>query len=333
VTTNTGALTGVNLIGVGLMRGTLSGNVAYNNGRGNSGTSGSGFSDSAYGNTWSNNVSYNNQFYGFIDQFSSFVTHTGDKAYNNGQRSAQPGFFSQGALNPSYINITTDDSQASPTQTTGVFWDGDTNNAYADSASIAGSTPLTDQGTGDTWRRGNILAGQPPCFQTAGSGGAYCLGGSATGGTFTANLPAANGPLAIITSTIKKGSGSADYTGTNTTYSNVDGTNLSYTVTIPTGWKLIIQSSGVMFVNTAQVVVFASLFDGVTQLQEAQITPAVIGSGNGSGFSLSWVINGDGASHAITLQAKTSAAADAWGIKNTNANGLPTMTFILTPSN
>lgn len=227
LSTSAGVQTGVGFTGIGYMRGTFVGNIAYNNGRGNSGSSGAGFSDSAYGNSWSGNISYNNQAYGFIDQFSAFVTHTGDKAYNNGLRAGtQPGFLAQGALNPSYLGVSTDDTQAVPTQTIGINFDGQTNNAYADSSSILGTNAVVDSapaGAGNSWRIGKFLSGQPPCLTTVGAGGSYCIGGGATGGAFLATLPAVNGTLSPLI---------AQECGTTTTCS---ATNISATAKVVKG--------------------------------------------------------------------------------------------------
>lgn len=152
--------------------------------------------------------------------------------------------------------------------------------------------------------------------------------------TTTLTSPTVNGTptgTGIATVTLKRGSGAGNYTGTNTTYSNVDGTNLSYTVTIPTGWKLVINAAGTIFVSTAAASVFAALADGGTVFIESGVTPAGITAPQFWGFN--WVINGDGASHTITLQAKTAAGADAWNIGNANATSVPQMVLTLVPSN
>jgi len=58
---------------------------------------------------------------------------------------------------------------------------------------------------------------------------------------------------------------------------------------------------------------------------------ATVGSGNP--MALAWVINGDGASHNIALQYRTSNASDAVGIVNGASGFVPSMVFILSPSN
>jgi hypothetical protein len=142
---------------------------------------------------------------------------------------------------------------------------------------------------------------------------------------------------APITTVLKKGSGGGAYLSTSTTYAVIDSTNLCNTVTIPTGWKLSVQVSGSATTNTAIVNGSLALTDNAACstansgiLQEVLITPAV--AGNPEVFSLSYVINGDGASHNVALQFKTSNAADSVGVFNNSSTFLPTMVFLLLPS-
>lgn len=161
------------------------------------------------------------------------------------------------------------------------------------------------------------------------------LVGKATTDTLTNKTltsPVVNGTptgTGIPTVTLKKGTGAGNYNGTNTTYSDVDATNLGYTVTIPTGWKLHIQVNAVVFNATATSTVNLALIDG-SVIVENQVTGPLNFTVSST---LGWVINGDGNSHTIKLQAKTTAGADAWNIFNDTATRIPTMTFILTPSN
>jgi hypothetical protein len=192
-----GTQSNVPFTGIGYMRGTIVGNTTYNNGMGNVGVSGSGFSDSAYGNSWSGNVAYNNQAYGFIDQLSVDVTHNGDKAYNNDQRSGATGFISQDTLRGTWLSITADDSQAVPTQISDFVFSGLSKDNYVESASI-NATRVTDSGTGNSWKIGKTFLGTPVCIATTGSGGSYCVTGSLAGGAFTMKLPASNGTLSPL---------------------------------------------------------------------------------------------------------------------------------------
>lgn len=139
--------------------------------------------------------------------------------------------------------------------------------------------------------------------------------------------------------TLKKGSGAGNYTNATTSYTVADATNLCYTVTIPTGWKLGISASGYLSTATAAVVAQAALTDNAAcstanagvLVETAPIQGAGIGVADG--FALNWVITGDGAAHNIALQFKTSNAADTASLINSSATVTPTIKFELTPSN
>lgn len=153
-------------------------------------------------------------------------------------------------------------------------------------------------------------------------------------GTNTFPSPIINGTpsgTGIPTITLKKGTGAGNYTTASTTYVQVDGTNLTYTVTIPTGWKLAIACGGSGWTTTASVFFGVALADGGTIIFE--IDPISSSTGTGISWVLNWVINGDGASHTIDLRFKTSNASDAATIQNNIATSIPTMVFNLTPSN
>lgn len=167
---------------------------------------------------------------------------------------------------------------------------------------------------------------------TTGSGGTVVVQNSPVIVTPSITSPAISGTpsgTGIPTVTLKKGSGAGNYGSNNTTFAAVDTTNLQYTVTIPIGWKLLIQVNAATFNSTATANVSLAIVDG-SVLVENQITGVLNNSQNST---LSWVINGDGASHTINLQAKTTNAADNWNIFNDTATRIPTMTFLLTPSN
>ena len=146
---------------------------------------------------------------------------------------------------------------------------------------------------------------------------------------------------AIQTTYYKVGSGAGSYSAFNTTYANVDTTNLCQVVTVPTGWKLIISAAGSAGSNNAAVSVQFSLSDigttcgggGVTPLIATAILPSTFNTVT-SPFNLQHVLNGDGNAHAISLQALTSNVADSWTLLNVNAGKLlPTMILTLVPSN
>ena len=149
----------------------------------------------------------------------------------------------------------------------------------------------------------------------------------------TLTAPVINGTptgTGIPTITLKKGTGLGNYTSASTTYVDVDAANLGYTVTIPTGWKLAIQASCSIASLTAPVAVAVALFDSATLVEAFTNGPA---ASNTESASLFWVINGDGASHTIKLQFHTGNGADSVSITNSTATAIPTMVFILAPSN
>lgn len=158
------------------------------------------------------------------------------------------------------------------------------------------------------------------------------------GDTFTSTTltsPVINGTpsgTGIPTVTVKKGTGAGNYTTANTTMTDVDGTNLSYTVTIPTGWKLAVQAAGSIGVATAVVEVQVQILDNAAVVDLRRILPtgtSILPSGD---FALLGAITGDGASHTVKLQYKTTNGADSAVITNAS-NENPTMLFTLTPSN
>jgi hypothetical protein len=161
-------------------------------------------------------------------------------------------------------------------------------------------------------------------------------GSLALGATGTIQNAAGTGTMGL---TLKKGSGAGNYTNATTSYTVADSSNLCYTVTIPTGWKLGVSASGGLSTATAAVVAQAALTDNAAcSTANAGIlveSPPIQGSAIGVAdtFALNWVITGDGASHNIALQFKTSNAADTASLINSSATITPTMKFELMPSN
>lgn len=148
----------------------------------------------------------------------------------------------------------------------------------------------------------------------------------------TLTSPVINGTptgTGLPTMTFKKGSGGANYTSTSTFLVNVDTTNLQYVVTIPTGWKLLINSSGSGTTATAVANLFVAITDGGSTISQMQVTPSA--ASVFSGWALNGIIAGDGNSHTIDLAFATSNASDAATILN--GSSIPVMTFSLTPSN
>lgn len=143
--------------------------------------------------------------------------------------------------------------------------------------------------------------------------------------------------------TLKTGSGSGNYTGTNTAaFASVDTTNLCTVITVPTGWKLKVDASATIESATGAVAQSFALADagttctggGVTALAgtERDVTPPALGTFDVV-LHTQYIFSGDGAAHSFSLVAKTSNAADAWGVQNTSAAAAPSMTFLLMPSN
>lgn len=148
----------------------------------------------------------------------------------------------------------------------------------------------------------------------------------------TLTSPVVNGTptgTGIPTTTVKTGTGSGNYSSTSTTLVNVDGTNLSYTVTIPIGWKLLIWASCQASGASAAVFYELALADGGAVLAGAVFPQSTTNLPT----TLNWAITGDGASHTVTLQYRTNNAADAVTVQNNSSTTTPVMTFFLTPSN
>lgn len=175
------------------------------------------------------------------------------------------------------------------------------------------------------------------------SGPLYNGGISSNGATAPAQIMDSSGRFSNGTATmgltLKKGSGAGNYTNATTSYTVADSTNLCFTVTIPTGWKLGISAQGALATATAAVVAQAALTDNAAcSTANAGIlveTAPIQGAGISiaDAFALDWVIAGDGNAHNIALQFKTSNASDTASLINSSATITPTMKFELMPSN
>lgn len=151
-----------------------------------------------------------------------------------------------------------------------------------------------------------------------------------------------NGTIVATPTTVsKKGSGGGDYTAANTSYAAVDTTNLCTTLTVPTGWKLIVTASGSLGTATSAVAAQVALSDvgatcgtgGTTPLIEKRYIPSAVGAGFDGGWALQVVITGDGNAHSVALLAETTNGSDSWNIQNSTSTLTPAMTFMLMPSN
>lgn len=138
----------------------------------------------------------------------------------------------------------------------------------------------------------------------------------------------ANNPTTVFL----QGSAGGNYVS-GSSFADVDGTNLVASLVIPVGWKLLVRASGTEFASTGNMSGQIALFDGGTQLATAGISVASGGVSQDSPFALDWVIIGDGATHAISLQFKTGGgSASQLEILNSGST-VPTMVLFLTPSN
>jgi plastocyanin len=141
----------------------------------------------------------------------------------------------------------------------------------------------------------------------------------------TTRVPVATYPT-IVT---KKGTGSASYTTTSTSFVAVDGTNLSYAITIPSGSKLTITATFSVYTSGTGGSTVA-LLDGSTEIPgtEGYLASGVTYAGDSIAQA---VVVGDGASHTITLQFKTGTSGTTSIINY--ANNVPSMIFRLEQSN
>lgn len=158
------------------------------------------------------------------------------------------------------------------------------------------------------------------------SGNFVLLGVGSTGITF------ADGSTVAYQPTIKflKGSGSGDYTTTSTLYADVDGANLAYTVTVPTGWDAVIQASATARKLTGGGGNIA-ITDGTTLLSESTIDEIAAG-GDNSSIGVQHVFAGDGSSHTFKLRYK-STDANQFTIANATSTLRPTIVVQLVRAN
>lgn len=142
---------------------------------------------------------------------------------------------------------------------------------------------------------------------------------------------------AASTITLKKGTGAGNYTSASTTYVVVDSTNLCFTVTIPTGFKLSVAVNTALGTATGAVVASMALTDNAACSTAnagilVETTETTTAAATLQAIGLGWVITGDGAAHNIALQFKTSNGTDSATILNSSSTSLPTMVFTMVPS-
>jgi hypothetical protein len=134
---------------------------------------------------------------------------------------------------------------------------------------------------------------------------------------------------------IKTGSKAGAYSNINnaTSFIDLDATNLTYTVTVPTGQKLLIfaKMSALNNSSSDRVTTAMRIFmDGTTQIGGA--TQHTQQTNDGAHHSVNTSFTGDGSSHTFKLQAWMSGSNENCSIFN-DATYYPDMLFILTPAN
>ncbi len=137
---------------------------------------------------------------------------------------------------------------------------------------------------------------------------------------------------ALGTAVIKKGTNAGDYSSSSASFVNVDGTNLSYTVTIPVGVNLVIQVSFVIDAPAiaTSVTTSVAIADGGTAITGPQLSfQDSNGDPSQTPGNLLWLIAGDGMAHTISLQYKKGGGSASNAILF-NSNGvIPVMIFSL----
>jgi PKD repeat protein len=144
----------------------------------------------------------------------------------------------------------------------------------------------------------------------------------AHGGTGATTAPTALtnlGAQAAITVTAKTGSGGGNYTTTSATYVDVDGTNLTYTVTVASGRTLLVLVTGTCWGLAAPPVVGLDK-DGTITVE--------VETGGTAPLALSYSFSSDGAAHTWKLRFHGDGVKDAT-ILNTSAVNAPRMTFLV----
>jgi hypothetical protein len=134
-----------------------------------------------------------------------------------------------------------------------------------------------------------------------------------------------------VTMALKSGSGAGNYTTSSTSYVNMDGTDLIYTITVPTGSKLMVNVSGSGANQTLGSLLQLSLFDTQSSSTLCEGYSTTDAAGQPTPFSLTYILTGDGNSHTISLQYKVSNSSGV--VVNNSSTNCPFMTFLLSPSN
>jgi hypothetical protein len=186
---------------------------------------------------------------------------------------------------------------------------------------------------------GTTAASWSAVYSSSGGGGSGTVNSGTSGqlayyaasGTAVSGLTTITNSQNGVTMTQKKGSAAGGvYTSTSTSLVDVDATNLSYAVTIPSGYKLHIVATGSFYNGTINDQSNVALTDISTStvLNEQQMN--AIAASYALPFALNAIVTGDGASHTIRLQ--FSVVSGSVNILN-GGNIIPVITFMLMPSN
>jgi hypothetical protein len=138
-------------------------------------------------------------------------------------------------------------------------------------------------------------------------------------------------PTRLLNQTIiKKGTNAGNYSSGSGSYVNVDGTNLSYTVTIPVGSQLIVEASGVIDAPAigSSVTTQVAITDNGTQVIQSYFQDSN-GDPSQTSFSLLYVIPGDGLPHTVTLQYQKGGGSASNAIIFNTLGCFPVMLFRL----
>lgn len=153
------------------------------------------------------------------------------------------------------------------------------------------------------------------------SGKFLTLGGAPTQDLHAATKSYVDNATPLPTIVVKKGSGAGAYHST-TTLADMDSTNLSHTVVVPVGFKLVVEAFGSGYINsaTSDGAYWIYLYDGDTYLTSVEHTSSVA-INVGAPWYLAAVITGDGASHTVKIRHKKSPDVNTGLTTNSNRSG------------
>lgn len=234
--------------------------------------------------------------------------------------------FTGGASNNTYINLTSGISPGAPTFTvtgTGTNLSMNLIGKGANGINLASQT-------------GTIPLRLIPNINSVTTGVSFSIPTNTAERTIT--LPDSNITLSAgttlassnVTMTMKTGSGVGNYTTSSASYVDIDGTNLAYTVTVPSGYKIHITACLTAQNGTLNDGVMIALTDSTTILTQQELvmdsaTPQV------KCIALTYIFTGDGSSHTFKLRYLSDGGGTST-VLNTSSTFTPVMTFLMCPS-